>query len=59
MKITGVLFALIIQYEYTPTQFKEGASDPNFHLKTLIILLCCVFVCLLKPRSSQQVERNG
>ena len=37
MKITGVLFALIIQYEYTPTQFKEGASDPYYYC---VVCLC-------------------
>ena len=28
--ITGALFTLRIQYEYTQTQCKEGASDANF-----------------------------
>ena len=28
---TGALFTLRIQYEYTQTQCKEGASDVNIH----------------------------
>ena len=29
--VTGALFTLIFQYEYTQTQFQEGASDVNVH----------------------------
>ena len=35
--ITGALFALRIQYEYTQTDCKEGASDFNINWMTVII----------------------
>ena len=37
--ITGALFLLRIQYEYTQTQYDEGASDVNVHRRTPITFL--------------------
>ena len=51
INFSDALFRLSIQFEYTQTQFKEGATDFNIHGrtpiiiydKTHLILLCDIF----------------